>query len=143
MVMPTYTVTASRGAGHQWVFKCQEFPRAQARGRSLADAYELMPDELAFVAGVDPASVEIDVVPDCAVVPIDDAQVALPELVAETALHEVYLTQSHEAVAVLVSADRYERTLRRVKELEESLDAARRVNGFGERRSLTAAVRKP
>ena len=138
--MRTYCVTASRGAGHVWVFQCQEFPEARTRAKSLAAAYELMPAEIAFAAGVDAASVEIALVPDCAVVPLDDAQAALPELVAEAASHEIYLTRNHEAVAVLVSADRYERTLDRVKELEESLADARAVTAVGECRTFTPAV---
>ena len=138
--MLTYSVTASRGAGHMWIFQCQEFPIARSRARSLAAAYELMPAEIALAAGVDPASVEVDLVPDCAAVPLDDAQAALPELVAEAASHEIYLTRDHEAVAVLLSADRYERTLDRVKELEESLADARAVTAVGECRAFTPAV---
>ena len=138
--MRTYNVTASRGAGHVWVFQCRDFPDARTRAKSLAAAYELMPAEIAFAAGVDQASVEIDLVPDCVAVPLDDAQAALPELVAEAASHEIYLTKNHEAVAVLLSADRYERTLDRVKELEESLADARAVSGFVECRTFTPAV---
>ena len=138
--MRTYNVTASRGTGHLWIFQCQEFPRALARGRSLADAYDLMPGEIALAAGVDPASVEVDLVPDCAAVPLDDAQAAFPELVAEAAAHEIYLTRDHEAIAVLLSADRYERMLGRVKELEESLAAAREVRALDECRTFTPAV---
>ena len=120
-----YLVTAGRGSGGQWVFQCAEFPRAIARGRSLAAAYELMPAEIASVAGVNPACIEVDLVPDCTVVPIDDAQAALPDLVAETASHEIYLTRNHEAVAVLLGSDSYERLLDHVRELEESLAHAR------------------
>ena len=138
--MRTYSVTASRGAGHVWMFQCRELPSARSSAKSLASAYELMPKEIALAAGVDPASVEIDLVPDCAAVPLDDAQAALPELVAEAASHEIYLTRNHEAVSVLVSADRYERTLDRVKELEESLADARAVTAVGECRTFTPAV---
>ena len=138
--MQTYCVTASRGAGHVWVFQCQEFPIARSRAKSLAAGYELMPAEIARVAGVDPASVEIDLVPDCVAVSLDDAQAALPDLVTEAASHAIYLTRDHEAVAVLVSADLYERTLDRVKELEESLADAQAVSGLGECRTFTPAV---
>ena len=137
--MLTYSVTASRGAGHMWIFQCQEFPSARSRAKSLAAAYELMPEEIALAAGVDPASVEIDLAPDCAAVPLDGAQASLSELVAEAASHEIYLTRDHEAVAVLLSADRYERTLDRVKELEASLAAARANTGFGECRTFKPA----
>ena len=135
--MQTYNVSASRGADHLWIFQCREFPRALARARSLSDAYRLMPDEIALAAGVDPGSVTVDLVPDCAAVPVDEAQAALPDLVAEAAGQDIYLTRNHEAVAVLLSADRYERTLDRVRELEESLDAAREANRIPDCRTFT------
>jgi PHD/YefM family antitoxin component YafN of YafNO toxin-antitoxin module len=140
VAVQTYHVTASRGADHLWIFQCREFPRALARARSLSDAYLLMPDEIATAARVDPASVAVDLVPDCAAVPLDEAQAALPDLVAEAAGQEIYLTRNHEAVAVLLSADRYERTLDRVKELEESLADAREVNGRAEVRTPAPVV---
>jgi PHD/YefM family antitoxin component YafN of YafNO toxin-antitoxin module len=136
----TYNVSASRGADHLWIFQCREFPRALARARSLSDAYWLMPDEIALAAGVDPGSVTVDLVPDCAAVPVDEAQAALPDLVAEAAGQDIYLTRNHEAVAVLLSADRYERTLGRVRELEESLAATREANGLADCRTFTPAV---
>ncbi len=138
--MQTYSVTASRGAGHMWNFQCREFPNARSRAKSLTTAYELMPGAIAVAAGVDPASVEIDLVPDCTAVPLDDAQASFPELVAEVASHEIYLTRDHEAVAVLLSSNRYERMLDRVKELEESLAAARADTAFAERRRFTPMV---
>jgi hypothetical protein len=121
----TYRVTAGRGGNGLWMFQCAEFPRAVSHGRSLGAAYELMPAEIAASAGVDPGNVEIDLVPSCTVVPVDEAQVTLPELVAEAAAHEIYLTCNHEAVAVLLASDPYERLLERVKELEDSLDRVR------------------
>jgi antitoxin (DNA-binding transcriptional repressor) of toxin-antitoxin stability system len=135
----TYVVTAARGTGGQWVFQCADFPRAVSRGRSLAAAYDLMPAEIAAAAGVNPACVEVELVPDCTVVPLDDAQASLPELVAETAGHEIYLTRDFEAVAVLIASETYERMLDHVRELEESLARAR--NGHREeRRTFTPAV---
>ena len=135
----TYVVTAGRGTGGQWVFQCADFPRAVARGRSLAAAYELMPEEIAAAASVDPASVDIDIVPDCTVVPLDEGHATLLELVAETAGHEIYLTSNHEAVAVLLGCDSYERLLDRIKELEESLDHVRN-RPRDEVRTFTPAV---
>jgi antitoxin (DNA-binding transcriptional repressor) of toxin-antitoxin stability system len=121
----TYLVTAGRGTGGYWVFQCAKFPRAISRGRSLADAYDLMPAEIAAVAGVCAASVDIDLVPDCTVVQLDEAQATLPDLVAETAGHEIYLTRNHEAVAVLVASESYERLVDQLKQLEESLARVR------------------
>lgn len=135
----TYIVTAGRGRGGEWVFQCVEFPRAVSRGRSLAAAYESMPAEIAARAGVNPASVEIDLVPDCTVVPLDEARATLPELVAETAGHEIYLTSNHEAVAVLLASDSYERLLDHLKELEESLARVRHSQPDGVR-TFTPAV---
>jgi antitoxin (DNA-binding transcriptional repressor) of toxin-antitoxin stability system len=82
--------------------------------------------------------VDIEIVPNCAVVPLDDAQASLPELVRETTGHEIYLTSNHEAVAVLIASDSYERLLAHLRELEESLTRAR--NGQPEPvRALTPA----
>ena len=135
----TYLVTATRGTGGQWVFQCPDVARAVARGRSLDAAYDLMPAQIAAIAGVHPAVVNIEIVPDCTVVALDDAQASLPDLVTETTGHEIYLTSNHEAVAVLIGSDSYERLLARLRELEESLAAAR--NGRpGPVRALTPAV---
>ena len=62
--MSHYTVTAERGSSNVWVFQCREFPGAISEGKTLASAYDLMPEAIAFVAEVDEASVEIDLVPD-------------------------------------------------------------------------------
>lgn len=136
---PTYTVSASRGSGGEWVFQCDEHPRAVARAKGLAAAYELMPAEIAGVAGVDPAKVDIDLVPDCTVVALDEAQATLPQLVAETEGHEIYLTSNHEAVAVLLGPDSYERLLDRISELEESLARVREAQP-DDVRTFTPAV---
>ena len=79
----TFAVTAGRGAGHLWVFRCPEFPDAIARGRSLAAAYDLMPAEIAGKAGIAPDAVEIDLIPQCEAVPLDEARATLPHLVAD------------------------------------------------------------
>jgi hypothetical protein len=84
-----------------------------------------MPAEIAAAAGVSPASADIEIVPDCTVVPLDDAQATLPALVQETAGHEIYLTSNHEAVAVLIGSETYERLLDHLHELEESLGTVR------------------
>lgn len=63
-VMTRYTVTAERGANPgMWVFQCVEAPGAISQSRRLSDAASLMKDAIAWVADVDPASVEIDLVP--------------------------------------------------------------------------------
>jgi prevent-host-death family protein len=135
----TYLVTASRGSGGQWVFHCPDVACAVARGRSLVAAYDLMPAQIASIVGVNPAQVEIEIVPNCTVVPLDDAQASLPDLVRETTGHEIYLTSNYEAVAVLIGSDSYERLLARLRELEESLARAR--NGQSEPvRTLAPAV---
>lgn len=64
VAMSTYTVTAERGRSNVWVFQCREFPGAISQGKSLASAYDLMPEAIAFVAEVDQDSVDIDLVPD-------------------------------------------------------------------------------
>jgi antitoxin (DNA-binding transcriptional repressor) of toxin-antitoxin stability system len=84
-----------------------------------------MPAQIAAVTGGDPEAIEIDIVPECTVVPLDDAQATLPDLVTETAGHEIYLTSNHEAVAVLIGSDSYERLLDHLRELEESLALVR------------------
>ena len=134
-----YRVTAGRSTGGQWVFQCSEYPRAVSRGNSLADAFDLMPAEIATVAGVHPTYVEIDLVPDCAVVPLDDAKATLPELVAESAGHEIYLTSNHQAVAVLIGSNTYEQLVEHLKELEESVLRAQSIQA-DEGRTFTPAV---
>ncbi len=62
--MTTYTVTAARGNGEVWVFQCQEIRRVFSFGANLSDAYEIMPALIADAAGVDEATVEIDLVID-------------------------------------------------------------------------------
>lgn len=57
-----YTVRAERGAGPVWVFQCVEFPGALSEGRRLIDAYRLMPEAIAFVAGVDESDVQVELV---------------------------------------------------------------------------------
>lgn len=60
--MSHYTVTAERGAS-AWVFQCREHPGAISEGRRLADAVDLMPEAIGFVADLDPESVKIDIEP--------------------------------------------------------------------------------
>jgi antitoxin (DNA-binding transcriptional repressor) of toxin-antitoxin stability system len=98
-----------------------------------------MPAQIAAVNGGDPEGIEIEIVPDCAVVALDDAQASLPDLVAETAGHEIYLTSNHEAVAVLIGSDSYERLLDRLRGLEDSL-ARRRDSQPEPVRTFTPAV---
>jgi PHD/YefM family antitoxin component YafN of YafNO toxin-antitoxin module len=107
------------------VFQCADHARAVARGHSLDAAYDLMPAQIAAVTGGEPEAIDIEIVPDCTVVPLDDAQATLPALVKETAGHEIYLTSNHEAVAVLIGSETYERLLDHLNELEESLGRAR------------------
>ncbi len=85
------------------------------------------------------ASVEINLVPDCTVVALDDAQVSLPELAAESADHEIYLTRNHEVVAVLLGSHTYEQMMEDLRELEESIVRARSNHG-DEGRTFTPAV---
>jgi len=135
----TCRVTARRGTGH-WVFQCSEYPRAVSRGISLADAYDVMPAAIAAVAGLPAASVQINLVPECTVVALDDAQVTLPELAAESADHEIYLTHRHQVVAVLLGSHIYEQLMEDLRELEESNVRARSNQGGDEGRTFTPAV---
>lgn len=63
MAVLCYTVTAERGDGPVWVFQCREHPGALSESPRLLDAYRLMPEAIAFVAGVDGSEVEIDLRP--------------------------------------------------------------------------------
>lgn len=64
-VVTRYTVTATPGSiTGMWVFQCAEFPGAISQSRRLADAASLMAEAIGFVAGVDPSTVEIDLVPE-------------------------------------------------------------------------------
>jgi predicted RNase H-like HicB family nuclease len=63
VAMTTYTVTAERGTSGAWIFQCVEAPGAISQGRRLTDAKRLMPEAIAFVTGVNEASVEISVMP--------------------------------------------------------------------------------
>ena len=60
--MTTYTVTAVRGDDEVWVFQCRELARVTSFGASLSDAKVLMPGLIAEAAGVDEATVEINLV---------------------------------------------------------------------------------
>lgn len=61
--MHHYTVTAERGADRGvWVFQCKEHPGAISQSRRRSDAAGLMSEAIAFVAEVDPDTVEIDLV---------------------------------------------------------------------------------
>ena len=66
-----YTVTAERGTSGVWVLQCVEHPGAISEARSLASAPGLMREAIAFVAGVDPDEVEVEVTP---VLPQDVAE---------------------------------------------------------------------
>lgn len=59
MAVTGYHVTAERGVGPVWVFQCVEVPGALSQGRRLADADVLMREAIAWVARVDPETVEI------------------------------------------------------------------------------------
>lgn len=62
--MTRYTVTAERGANPGWwVFQCKDAPGAISQSRRLSDAVDLMTEAIAWVAEIDPATVEIDLVP--------------------------------------------------------------------------------
>lgn len=59
-----YTVTAERGSDPGvWVFQCREHPGAISQSRRLSDAAQLMAEAIGFVAEVDPATVQIDLIP--------------------------------------------------------------------------------
>lgn len=59
-----YTVTAERGSDPGvWVFQCREYPGAISQSRRLSDAAQLMAEAIGFVAEVDPATVQIDLIP--------------------------------------------------------------------------------
>lgn len=63
VAMTNYTVTAERGQGQTWVFQCAEHPGAISESPRLADAQRLMTEAIAFVAEVDPDTIEINLVP--------------------------------------------------------------------------------
>ena len=63
VAMSRYTVTAERGQGNIWVFQCAEYPGAISESRRLSDAHRLMTEAIAFVAEVDPETIEIDLQP--------------------------------------------------------------------------------
>src|SRR5680860_1570160 len=61
VAMMRYTVTAERGAGPVWVFQCVEHPGAISESKRLSEAATLMPEAIAFVAGVAESDVEVEV----------------------------------------------------------------------------------
>lgn len=61
VAMMRYTVTAERGAGPVWVFQCVEHPGAISESKRLSEAVTLMPEAIAFVAGVSESDVEVEV----------------------------------------------------------------------------------
>lgn len=66
MAVTRYTVTAERGR-RWWVLQCVEHPGAISEVARLDQAPTAMREAIAFVAGVDPSDVEVDlrpVVPD-------------------------------------------------------------------------------
>jgi predicted RNase H-like HicB family nuclease len=96
--MSHYTVTAERGSSNVWVFQCREFPGAISEGKTLASAYDLMPEAIAFVAEVDEASVEIDLVPDLPQDVIDEVVRTVRE-VAELEQHQIDVAERRRRVA--------------------------------------------
>ncbi|VTR77504.1 hypothetical protein [Cellulomonas hominis] len=60
--MTVYTVTAERGR-RWWSLQCVEHPGALSEVARLDQAADAMREAIAFVAQVDPASVEITLVP--------------------------------------------------------------------------------
>lgn len=62
--MTTYQVTAERGSiKGRWVLQCVEHPGAISETTRLSEAPELMREMIAFVAGVDPSTIEINLRP--------------------------------------------------------------------------------
>ena len=61
MAVTRYTVTAQR-AGRWWALQCVEVPGALSQVARLDQADQIV-EAIAWVAGVDPATVEIDVQP--------------------------------------------------------------------------------
>lgn len=120
--MTVYTVTAERGAGRGvWVFQCREFPGAISQSRRLADAPALMREAIGFVAEVDPAAVEIELVPVLpnqledevrrareAVQELEERQRAVAEVSRSVVrhLHDAGLTGADTAVVLGVSPQR-------------------------------------
>lgn len=60
--MTTYTVTAERGR-RWWLLQCVEHPGAISEVIRLDQAADAMREAIAFVAEVDPATVEVDLRP--------------------------------------------------------------------------------
>lgn len=58
----TYTVEATR-SGTWWSLQCVEVPGALSQSKSLAEAQRIMPEAIAFVAGVPEPEVEVIVTP--------------------------------------------------------------------------------
>lgn len=58
----TYTVEATR-SGTWWSLQCKEVPGALSQSKTLAEAKRIMPEAIAFVAGVPDAEVEVVVTP--------------------------------------------------------------------------------
>lgn len=58
----TYTVEATR-TGTWWSLQCVEVPGALSQVKSLAEGKRIMPEAIAFVAGVPESDVEVIVTP--------------------------------------------------------------------------------
>lgn len=58
----TYTVEATRN-GTWWSLQCVEVPGALSQAKSLAEAQRIMPEAIAFVAGVPESEVKVIVTP--------------------------------------------------------------------------------
>ena len=96
MVAMRYTVTAERGATGAWVLQCLEFPGAISETRSLAAASTLMREAIAFVADVDPSTVDISLqpaLPDELRAEVEAARAAVSRLV-ETQRQTAELSRS-------------------------------------------------
>lgn len=89
MAVTRYTVTAERGR-RWWVLQCVEHPGAVSEVARLDQAPEAMREAIAFVAQVDPATVEVEVRP---VVPPEAGEHA----VAASRLREQAREATHEA----------------------------------------------
>ncbi|GAB3057652.1 hypothetical protein [Sediminivirga luteola] len=60
--MTRYTVTATR-TGRWWALQCDEVPGALSQAVSLEEAERIMPEAIAYVAGVPEDQVEVTIVP--------------------------------------------------------------------------------
>lgn len=66
------------------------------------------------------------------IVPISEARANLTDLITETADHPVYLLRHGKPVAVLLDAEKYDRLIEHIEDLEDTIavDKARAANDY-------------